>query len=105
MKVKSLLLLLLFVLLLVGCQHKENPLDKVVFSRDTLSVKNSKDYTDCQNDLVYRDYDTGVQRDLTPNDLFETPLTTEDNTNGFMFLQEKQKNNSKIFSPIKIVLN
>ena len=87
MKVKKLLLLLLFVLFLVGCQHKENNLDKVVFSQDTLSVKNSEDYSDCQNDLVYRDYDTGEQRDLTSNDLVESPLTTEENTNGFMLLQ------------------
>jgi hypothetical protein len=66
MKVKR-ILLLLFVLFLAGCHNKDNDnnLDSVVSTpenrtQETLSIKLSKDYSNCQNDLVYRDYGTGV---------------------------------------------
>ncbi len=67
MKVKR-ILLLLFVLSLVGCQNKDNDNNpdtivsiKEALTQEALSVKLSKDDSNCQNDLVYRDYGTGVQ--------------------------------------------
>ncbi|MDF2514528.1 MAG: hypothetical protein K0S04_4394 [Herbinix sp.] len=60
MKVKKLLPFLLFVLFFVSCQHKDNTPDKLINSEDTLLLENSEDYSDCQNDLVYRDYGTGI---------------------------------------------
>ena len=65
MKTKKPLLLLLLVLLFalfpVGCRYKDTPPDKAVITKETLSVKNSNMDLVRQNDLVYRDYGTGIR--------------------------------------------
>ena len=113
MKVKRLLLFLflIFVLFLVSCQHEDDTLDKVINSQDTLSVKNSEDYSDFQNDLVYRDYGTGIR--LTSNSsvtISQLDLELKDETaiicainlenNEVIKISDYQPNQFISFSPV-----
>lgn len=58
---KKLLIVVVFTLLLVGCQRKEENTEKYLFSNDITSVTNNDDYSESQNDLVYHDYGTGIK--------------------------------------------
>ncbi|HHV08930.1 MAG TPA: hypothetical protein GXX75_01450 [Clostridiales bacterium] len=63
-QVKKLLtfFLFIFILLPVGCQRKGGDLDQVSTVDGIVSVTGSvDDYSDIQNDLVYRDYGTGIR--------------------------------------------
>jgi hypothetical protein len=58
---KKLFIVIIFTLLLVGCQRKEVDTKSDLISNDLTSVTNNDDYSDSQNDLVYRDYGTGIK--------------------------------------------
>ncbi len=58
---KKLFIVIVFILLLVGCQRKEVDTKLDLISNDITSVTNNDDSSDNQNDLVYRDYGTGIK--------------------------------------------
>ncbi|NLC20167.1 MAG: hypothetical protein GX757_13315 [Clostridiales bacterium] len=77
---KKLCIVILFTLLLLGCQRKEADVKSDLISNDTTSVTknedyptpvtnnseyissvNNNDYSDILNDLLYRDYGTGIK--------------------------------------------
>lgn len=62
---KKLFIVIVFTLLLVGCQTKEGNPEKDLFSNDIISVTNNDYDSDNQIDLVYHDYGTGIK--LTSN--------------------------------------
>jgi len=59
--VKKLFIVILFSLLLVGCQSKEINTETDLTANDITTVTNFDDYSDSQNDLVYHDYGTGIK--------------------------------------------
>lgn len=57
---KKLFIVIVFTLLLVGCQSKESNTETDLIANDITTVTNNDDYSDSQNDLVYHDYGTGI---------------------------------------------
>ncbi|GEM_PF-686560 len=58
---KKLFIVIVFTLLLVGCQRKEGATETDLISNDITSVTYNDDYSDSQNDLLYHDYGTGIK--------------------------------------------
>lgn len=58
---KKIIIVIVFTLLLVGCQKKEGNTETDLFSNDITSVTNNDDYSYNQIDLVYHDYGTGIK--------------------------------------------
>lgn len=58
---KKLLIVIVIVTLLVGCQRKEGDTETDLLSNEITTVANNDDNSDNQNDLVYHDYGTGIK--------------------------------------------
>lgn len=58
---KKLFIVILVSLLLAGCQRKEDNIETDLNSNNITSITNNDDYSDSQNDLVYRDHGTGIE--------------------------------------------
>ncbi len=58
---KKCLIVLVFTLFLLGCRSKEVDTATDLISYNITSVSNMDDYSDSLNDLLYRDYDTGIK--------------------------------------------
>jgi hypothetical protein len=94
---KKLVVIILFVFLLAGCSSAKNVTKTEVSSNDKISVSNdrsSKDgnYSENQNDLVYRDYGTGIELEdnstLTINSL---DLNLADNETAIIYAINLEK--------------
>jgi len=58
---RKLFIVIVFTLLSVACQTKEDNTDTVLISNDITSVTSKDDYSDIQKDLVYYDYGTCIK--------------------------------------------
>lgn len=58
---KKLFVIIVFSLLLVGCQRNEIKPDTILITNDIDTVIHHDDYTDSLDDLVYYDYGTGIK--------------------------------------------
>lgn len=107
---KKFYIVILFILLITGCQTKEPTTKKDLTSKITTSVANTNDYSDSQNDLVYHDYGTGIKLssnlDLTISQL-DLDLKEETATiyainlenNVIIKLYDYQPNQNILFTP------